>query len=225
MSKEVKCRHCGTPNPKDAAFCRNCGKKLKSSSIWRTIGCCFFLLIMVMMLCMMMGLAMDTDKPAAPYNLPVDTTDTVAVVEPDAVAVVATSDTLPTASIDSIWLEHQVTEGGKKGMMVHVKFQTHYMQGREGLVAAYVYNSDGRPLKDTNGRYTAGGYVASHNDIKPKYQHSTFHDRAIFIPYSELHLSSSCEGLYVTCAVFCGETQITPEVKIKGKTFSFTKGD
>lgn len=221
MSKEVKCRHCGTPNPKDAAFCRYCGKKLKGMSIKQAIvlGLCLGTLL----LCL--KLAMDTDKPASPYNLPVDTTDTAAVVATDAVAMVATSDTLPTASIDSIWLEHQVTEGGEKGMMVHVKFQTHYMQGREGLVAAYVYKSDGRPLKDTNGRYTAGGYVASHNDIKPKYQHSTFHDRAIFIPYSELHLSSSCEGLYVTCAVFCGETQITPEVKIKGKTFSFTKGD
>lgn len=225
MSKEVKCRHCGTPNPKDAAFCRNCGKKLKGKSIRQAfvIGVCLSAIIVCFKLMCDSELAIDTDNVTS-LNLPKDTTDTVTVVATDAVEAVAECDTLPSATIDSIWLEHQVTEGEEKGMVVHVKFKTHYMQGKDGLVATYVYYSDGQPLKDTNGRCTAGGNVATKSDIKPIYKHSVFEDRTIFIPYSELHLSSSCEGLYVTCVVFCGDTPISPEVKQR-TSFSFTKGD
>lgn len=100
----------------------------------------------------------------------------------------------PSAKIESLNVDHNVTQGGQKGMLIHVKFSTSKMKGRQGYVAVYFHRKDGTPLKDENSNYcTTTGYVACSDTFTPTYEESLYEDFQIFMPYSELHVSDPGE--------------------------------
>ena len=83
------------------------------------------------------------------------------------------------------------------------------MLNRSGQAAAYFYCPNGTPIKDTNGsNRTSDGNVATHVNFTPNYENCTFNDLAIFMPYSELHLSrtTSC---YFTISIWNGNNEVT----------------
>ncbi len=92
------------------------------------------------------------------------------------------------ANVKDIYVEHDVTVNGEKGINVVCSFDVS-MLGTDGICAAYIYNADGTPLKDTNKRYsTSNGYVANHTVFTPQGFSSSFDNLKIFFPYSELHI-------------------------------------
>ena len=93
------------------------------------------------------------------------------------------------ATVDSIWVDHNVTQDGNIGMRIHVKFDVEGMLNRQGSCVVWFYLSDGTKLPDTNGQYkTTDGKVATSAVFKPSYASSTFRDFSIFMPYTELHI-------------------------------------
>lgn len=97
-----------------------------------------------------------------------------------------------TATINNIWTEHNVYQDGLKGMKIHVRFYTYNMRNIQGRCIAYFYYKNGNALKDNNNLYkTADGYVSIEQEFKPNYDNTTYEDFVLFIPYSELHLSST----------------------------------
>lgn len=98
----------------------------------------------------------------------------------------------PSASIDRVWVDHNYFYGGNKGMMIHVKFTTYKMLNKQGECNAYFYFENGTALKDYNGYYkTVSGKVSVGETFTPSYESSEYSDFKLFIPYTELHISSS----------------------------------
>lgn len=109
--------------------------------------------------------------------------------------IIQSASSSPYGEITKIWVDYNVYNGGEeKGMMIHVAFNVNNMLGKEGMVCAYFYFSDGTALTDTNGRYeTTDGNVAVGKDFAPSYENSIYNDFHLFMPYSELHLDSSAD--------------------------------
>jgi hypothetical protein len=94
-------------------------------------------------------------------------------------------------TINKIWAEYNVIVDGVYGMKIHVSFAVSSMVNIQGSCAVYFYLEDGNALKDSNGLYaTTNGTVATSVMFIPAYENSTYSDFVLFMPYSELHLSS-----------------------------------
>lgn len=104
-----------------------------------------------------------------------------------------TQTTSNNATIKSVYVSNDADVDGEKGLSVKVSFDVSGMKGHNGRVSCYFYDSNGNALIDRNNRYHTSGTpsnVSSGEDIKPRYDNSTYTDFEIKIPYSELHLSS-----------------------------------
>lgn len=94
--------------------------------------------------------------------------------------------TAPTASIDNVWVDHNVSYNGFKGMKIHVKFDVSNMNGKMVCVYAYFYYGDNTtPLHDSY-----GNNLKFYSTGTPNYDNSTFSDFMIFVPYSGLNMGS-----------------------------------
>lgn len=105
-----------------------------------------------------------------------------------------TQTTSNNATIKSVYVSNDEDVDGEKGLSVKVSFDVSGMKGHNGRVSCYFYDTNGNALIDRNNRYHTSGTpsnVASGEDIKPRYDNSTYTDFEIKIPYSELHLSST----------------------------------
>ena len=105
-----------------------------------------------------------------------------------------TQTTSNNATIKSVYVSNDEDVDGEKGLSVKVSFDVSGMKGHNGRVSCYFYDTNGNALIDRNNRYHTSGTpsnVSSGEDIKPRYDNSTYTDFEIKIPYSELHLSST----------------------------------
>jgi hypothetical protein len=97
----------------------------------------------------------------------------------------------PRAVFDTLWIEHNVTQDGVKGMLMHFKFTTYAMKDMDADVAVYFSYNDGsnKPLKDKNQKFfSSDGVVAVYRDIKPAYDVTNYDDLQVFMPMDEFDL-------------------------------------
>lgn len=97
----------------------------------------------------------------------------------------------PRAVFDSLWIEHNVTQDGVQGMLMHFKFTTYAMKDIDADLAVYFFYDDGsnRALKDKNNKFTSSaGNVAVYKGIKPGYDTTDYDDFQVFMPMDEFDL-------------------------------------
>lgn len=130
------------------------------------------------------------------------------------------------ANIESVWIEQDVSSGGQQGLYVHVKFTVTGLNGKDGRVSTYYYDSSNNAIKDTNGSYctTSTNKVASSEDFKPIYDNAQYNDFKVFIPYSELHQSgTSPRTINVSTIIWdCSTSDHKQLAKKLYTSFSFT---
>jgi len=125
------------------------------------------------------------DKTTKPAATPKKTTT------PSTTTPKKTTATSETAQIKSLTIDHNVYEGGKKGMNIKVSFAVQGMKGKTGRVNVYFYYKDGTRLKDCNNKYcTIDDNVATWEDFTPGWDNTTYTDFKIFMPYEEMHMPS-----------------------------------
>lgn len=107
--------------------------------------------------------------------------------------------------------QHNVSRGGRKGLLIQVGLETHRLRRRTLKVNALFYLQDDSPLKDFDGEFTtSSGQVGVASIIVPKYLHTSFavgSDEGIelFVPYEEMHLGSGRTDMYYRLHVSAGE--------------------
>lgn len=96
----------------------------------------------------------------------------------------------PGGKLDRIWIDYDVTEGGRSGMRIHTKFTVTGMKNVASYLAIYFETGDGKRLRDNNKSfYSTTGEVALYKELKIDYDPGVYSDLAVFMPYSELDLS------------------------------------
>lgn len=97
-----------------------------------------------------------------------------------------------TATFDKMWVDYDVTENGRKGMRIHVKFSVLHMKGVDSYLAIYFEKKDGTKLTTSNTEYRSkNGQVAIYKSLTPGYDPETvYNDLQLFMPYGELNLGT-----------------------------------
>ncbi len=94
-------------------------------------------------------------------------------------------------TFEDLWVDYDVTEGGKKGMKIHVKFTALYMKGVDAYVAIYFEKKNGEKIEGkTEGYRSKNGQLAVYKSIKPAYDEAVYKDIQLFMPYEEIKVSS-----------------------------------
>jgi hypothetical protein len=96
-----------------------------------------------------------------------------------------------TASYENLWVDYDITENGKKGMRIHVKFRIMNMKDTDGNLAIYFETKAGEKLKSNNLTYQSkSGQLAVYKSVKPGYDEAVFNDMIVFIPYEEFKIEA-----------------------------------
>ena len=115
----------------------------------------------------------------------------LAFISLEGVWVIATAQAQQAEILD-VWVDHNVFDSGHKGMRIHVKFTVDDLKNSEGQCIAYFHFADGRSLSDFNGQYTTtDDQVSVSESFTPSYVNTIYRDFKLFMPYSELHFSST----------------------------------
>jgi uncharacterized protein YxeA len=136
----------------------------------------------------------------------------------------------PSATMQKMWVDYDVTEDGRTGMLMHIALTVYDMKGREALLGFYFKFNDGNPdsyIKhpgNTNKYHSASGILSVVKTLIPNYDVSVYDDVTVFMPYEEIKLEP-------------GEYDLTIDVQMQNKStgtgfawfdwydFTFSKGD
>jgi hypothetical protein len=96
----------------------------------------------------------------------------------------------PTAKFDRMWIDYDVTQNGKKGMMVHTKFTIDNLLNQTVTLALGIEKETGtKVFARTTSKYRSKtGQLAFYKTFTPKYNSAKFNDVKIFVPYAEIPL-------------------------------------
>ncbi len=90
-----------------------------------------------------------------------------------------------------VWVDYNKTNEGDLGMWIHLKFEVTNMKGVDSYAIVRFQKSDGTPLDNGTGIYKdKDGNVAVLKALKPGFEPTIYEDLEIFMPYSQLNLSS-----------------------------------
>jgi len=107
------------------------------------------------------------------------------------------------AKVHGVTLEHNKVINGIKYMAIHVKFETHYMAEHGGRLVAFFEMPKGTGVKDQNGKYcTSDGKVSVGLNFGSHYIHSSYSDKVLLIPNSEIHPVEGTHTYYVKVGVY-----------------------
>jgi hypothetical protein len=96
----------------------------------------------------------------------------------------------PKGTFVSVRAEHNIVQGGQKGMVIHAHFNVEGAKDQSCQAAAYFYFSNGDILKDFNKTYRApDGQVSVASNFTPPYDQSSYDDFTMFMPYDELEMA------------------------------------
>ena len=130
----------------------------------------------------------------------------------------------PRASFEKIWVDYDITDEGRKGMRIHVRFTAYEMLNMDAYLAIYFEFADATAatLKDKNSRYNStDGDVAVYKSIKPQYDPAVYDDLQVFMPYSELDLDPGKYNLTMDVKVIYKQGGLI--TKLTKYNFEYTK--
>ena len=128
------------------------------------------------------------------------------------------------ASVKNIYVDHNVLEGGVKGMQIAVEFESKNLKDEALYCMVRFYNGDGSPLvqqsnnkkyRSVNGNVIVGEYTSpTYDDCKTK--------TTLFIPYKELPVKTKGRtDLILDASILHYTTNTDYEVLDRSKTYSF----
>jgi hypothetical protein len=102
----------------------------------------------------------------------------------------------PTGKFEDIWSEHNMTFNGRKGMIIHVKFNVQNALSKPSQLVAWFQYNDGRSLKGNEAAYQASdGSAMSAKNFTPTYASANFSDFKLFMPYTALNMGDGKAAL------------------------------
>jgi hypothetical protein len=130
-----------------------------------------------------------TPAPTRATPVPTATTAPVKPPPPQTSPQPSPNSTDISADYDDMTVDFNVTEGGQKGMRMHVSFTTKNMKNVESYLAIYFQKDDGTALEGKVTAYRSkSGQVAVFKLLRPAYDVAEFKDQQIFIPYTAMSL-------------------------------------
>ena len=101
------------------------------------------------------------------------------------------------ATINNVWVDHNVYQDGQKGMKIHVKFDAYSVYNHTIRVCVYFHYQGGSALNGISGsRYTStDGKASVSTTSTANYTNTTWNDFTIFMPYTGLNMRSGVSNV------------------------------
>jgi hypothetical protein len=94
-------------------------------------------------------------------------------------------------NFEDMWIDYDVTEAGKKGMRIHLKFSTINLKGVDAYAAIYFQKKNGEKIEGLHSEYRSkNGQLALYKSLKPAYDEAVYKDVQLFMPYSEINVGT-----------------------------------
>jgi len=128
----------------------------------------------------------------------------------------------PSAVFKSSWVDYNVTEGGIKGMRVHVSFEVTGLKGVDAKLVARVQTDDGGFLPSNSSYSNGEGQLETSFSMKPGYPTTVYEDADMFLPYSEINLRKGVWNLKLDIDLSYEDGELIQHLAFK--EFEFTSG-
>lgn len=135
--------------------------------------------------------------------------------------------TAPTTSnsetqITKVWMDYDVTENGRRGMMIHVAFKVYGLKDVASYLAIYVADEKGDRFKSSNNEFSSvDGELALFKTLKPGYELSVYDDSKLFLPYDEIPVGNGEHNLKLDIDVIRQNGDLVKHLDFK--PFVFTR--
>jgi hypothetical protein len=128
----------------------------------------------------------------------------------------------PSAVFKSCWLDYNVTEGGRKGMRIHVSFEVTGLKGVDAKVVARVQNEKEEFLTSNSSYSNSEGELETSYSIKPGYPTTEYEDADMFLPYSEIKIGKGSSNLKLDIDLSYEDGELIQHMGIQ--EFEYTPG-
>ena len=102
------------------------------------------------------------------------------------------ADNTPTnlkATVEKVWVDYDITQNGKRGMLIHVNFTVRGLKGVDSYLAIYFERKNGDKMMNTNPTYASkDGQLAVYKSLKPGFEPTVYEDAQLFLPYEEIKI-------------------------------------
>lgn len=94
------------------------------------------------------------------------------------------------ADLKRVWVDYNITQGGVRGMRVHVNFDVTGLQGIDSRLVFRIRQVGGAYLRNNGGSYSnVNGEFQTEFKMKPGYATTVYNDASVFIPYDQIIIS------------------------------------
>lgn len=124
------------------------------------------------------------------------------------------------ADLKRVWVDYNITQGGVRGMRVHVNFDVTGLQGIDSRLVFRIRRVDTETYLRNSGSYSnVNGEFQTEFKMKPGYPTTTYGDASVFIPYDQVIISKGNWNLEFDIDLAYGE-EFT---HLKWHAFTFTR--
>ncbi len=93
------------------------------------------------------------------------------------------------ATVKRVWVDYGVTEGGRKGMRIHVNFEVTGLKGIDSMITVKVKKENDEFLTSRSAAFANDdGQLELSFTMKPGYPTTVYEDATMFLPYNEIIL-------------------------------------
>lgn len=109
----------------------------------------------------------------------------------------------PSATFQRMWIDYNVYDDGRYGMMMHVAFTVYNMKGQDGFLGFYFKYANGtaddyiKHNRTGDQYHTKSGYLGLGKVVTPAYDASVYDDVKVFMPYDEFNLAPGTYDLII----------------------------
>jgi hypothetical protein len=129
----------------------------------------------------------------------------------------------PSAVVQKVWIDDNVTDGSRKGMRIHVNVEVTGLKGVDSKLVARVQKGDGEFLPSSSSYSNGDGELETSYSIKPGYPTTVYEDADMFLPYSEINLPKGRWSLKLDIDLSYEDGELIQH--LASKEFEFTSGN
>jgi len=125
------------------------------------------------------------------------------------------------AEFKKVWIDYDVYEDEEYGMMIHVNFSIHNMNGKKCYVIIRFINAEGEFLTSTSYEYSNYlGELRIEDSLRPGYDKTVYSDSEVFFPYNEFILPKGDYYLKMDIDLAYSNGDLIKHLTMKNFTFN-----
>lgn len=133
---------------------------------------------------------------------------------PDATATPRTNTSGMSGSVQQMSIDYNITEGGRKGMKIHIDYKVYGMKGVPSYLALYFQKKGGGKIySDSDGFRSSDGTLALYREMNPGYDPAEYKGETFFLPYDEIDLPPGKYDLNISVDVIFKEGGLVDHLK------------